>query len=104
MKSCFFLFCSCILFSMAASGQAIGNYVNAQPQMFVMPDHPQHASQTELAPEQDLRERSVITFAQGERPLWECMPEPAFVPIADVARTLRSQHARAKKVVTFRND
>jgi hypothetical protein len=104
MKSCFFLFCSCILFSMAASGQAIGSYVNAQPQMFVMPDHPQHASQTELAPEQDLRERSVITFGQGERPLWECMPEPAFVPIADLARTLRSQHVRAKKVVTFRND
>jgi hypothetical protein len=39
-----------------------------------------------------------------ELPVWEFMPEPAFVPIADVARTLRGQHAMAKKAVVIRND
>ena len=72
--------------------------------MLVMPEHPLHATQTPLAEEQDLRERSTYVYAQGERPAWEFMPAPRFVPIADVARMLRDQHATAKKAVVIRND
>ena len=105
MKSCFFLFVVCILGSVGAAGQSVGSSsLNSQPQMLVMPEHPQHASQTPLAQEQDLREQANYTYAQGERPAWEFMPAPRFVPLADLARTLRAEHAKAKEVVVFRND
>jgi hypothetical protein len=104
MKSCFFLLAVCILGSVGAAGQTVGSYWNSQPQMLVMPEHPQHASQTPLAQDQDLRERSTYVYAQGERPAWEFMPVPAFVSIADLARTLKDQHATAKKAVVVRND
>jgi hypothetical protein len=105
MKSCFFIFVVCIFCSAGAAGQTIGSYwLNGQPQMLVMPEHPQHASQTELAPEQDIRERSGITYAHGEKPLWELMPPAPFVPIADLARIFRDEHARAKKAIVVRND
>lgn len=105
MKSCFFLFAVCVLGSVCATGQTINGYVlNNQPQMLIMTEHPQHASQTPLAPEQDLRERSTYIYAQGERPVWEFMPPPAFVPLADIARMFKEQHAAAKKAVVIRND
>ena len=105
MKSCFFLLAVCILSSVGAAGQTVSSYwMNSQPQMLVMPEHPQHASQTPLAQDQDLRERSSYVYAQGERPAWEFMPAPAFVSIADLARTLRDQHAMAKKAIVVRND
>jgi hypothetical protein len=104
MKNCFFLLAVCILASVGAAGQTVSGYFNSQPQMLIMPEHPQHASQTPLAQEQDLRERSTYIYAQGERPAWEFMPVPAFVPIADLARTLRDEHARAKKTAVIRND
>ena len=105
MKSCFFLLAVCILSSVGAAGQTIGSYfLNSQPQMLVMPEHPLHASQTPLAQEQDLREQSTYIYAQGERPAWEFMPPPRFVPIADLARALREEHARVKKAAVIRND
>src|SRR5579872_1210029 len=105
MKSCFFLFAVCILASVSAAGQSVGSYLlNSQAQMFVMPEHPQHASQTPLAQEQDLREQGSYTYAQGERPAWEFMPPPPVVPLADLARTLREEHSRVKKTLVFRND
>ena len=105
MKNCFFLFTVCILASGAAAGQAAGSfYLNSQPQMLVMPEHPQHASQMPLAPEQDLREQSTYIYAQGERPAWEFMPPPPFVPLAALARELRDEHAKAKKAVLTLKD
>jgi len=99
MKSCFFLVAACIFCSVGAAGQSIGSVMNAQPQVFTIAEHPQHASQTELAQEQDIRERSIVISAQGERPLWEFMPPPPFVAIADLARSLRDEHARSRKAV-----
>jgi hypothetical protein len=104
MKSWLFLLAVCILGSVGAAGQTVGSYWNSQAQMLVMPEHPQHASQTPLAQDQDLRERSTYVYAQGERPAWEFMPAPAFVSIADLARSLKDQHAMAKKAVVVRND
>ncbi len=104
MKNGFFLLLVCVFCAVGASGQTVGYTLSAEPQALRMPEHPQHASQTELAQEQDLREHSAITYARGERPLWELMPAPAFVPIADVARILRYEHARAKKaLIRWRN-
>jgi hypothetical protein len=104
MKSCLFLLAVCILGSVGAAGQTVGSYWNNQAQMLVMPEHPQHASQTPLAQDQDLRERSTYVYAQGERPAWEFMPAPAFVSVADLARTLKNQHAMAKKAVVVKKD
>ena len=105
MKSCIFLFALCILGSVGAAGQTISGYLlNGQPQMLVMAEHPQHASQTPLAQDQDLRERATYIYAQGERPGWEFMPDPPFVPIADLARIFRDEHSRAKKAVVIRNN
>ena len=105
MKNCLFVLAVCIWGPVGAAGQTIGSYwLNGEPQMLIMAEHPQHASQTPLAPEQDLREHSTYIYAQGERPVWEFMPAPSFVPIADLARTLRNEHANAKKAVVFRND
>jgi hypothetical protein len=78
--------------------------LSAQPQVFTIADHPQHAFQAPLAPDQDLREQSSITSARGERPLWEFMPPPPFVPIADIARLIRNEHAQARKAVKVLNN
>ena len=83
-----------------AVGQTMaGGLGGGQPQMLVIPDHPQHASQTGLAQEQCILERSESVYAHGERPLWEFMPPEPFVSIADVARAYRREHAMAKKAV-----
>jgi hypothetical protein len=88
-----------------ANAQAIGgNMVNAQPQPLVIADHPQHASQTPLAPEQSLLEQSQSVWGHGERPLWEVMPPKPFVPIAEFARSFRQEHTRAKRAVIVWND
>ena len=100
MKTRIFLFAVCVFCSVGSAAQTVGGYsFGSEAQMLVMPEHPQHASQTELAREQDIRERSAITWAQGERPLWELMSPPPFVPIASLARILRDEHARSKKAV-----
>jgi hypothetical protein len=105
MKSFLFLFAGCILACVSAAGQTLASYgPSMQAQMLVMPEHPQHASQTPLAPEQDLRERSTVIYAQGERPAWEFMPSPNFVPIAELARTFRDEHVMAKKAVVVWKD
>ena len=105
MKTYLFLMVACVLWAVGASGQTMGSYLlNPQPQIFVMPEHPQHAIQTAMAQDQDLRERSGMTYARGERPMWELMPPPPFVPIADLARILREEHARVKKAVLSWSD
>ena len=102
MKNCFFLLALCMGVSAGAAGQTASSYsLGGEAQMLVMPEHPQHASQTALAPEQDLRERSTYIYAQGERPAWEFMPPPPFVPIAVLARTFRDEHSKAKKAVVI---
>ena len=101
MKKCFFLFCVCVFPGLGASAQLLGpNLLNGEPQMLVIPDHPQHAMQTPLAQAQDLLEHSGYSYAQGERPLWEFMPAPPPGPsLGDVAREFRQEHVLARKAV-----
>jgi hypothetical protein len=99
------LFVLCLLCATAAFGQSVGGSVlSSEVQVLRLPDHSQHASQQPMAQEQNLRENSSYTYAQGERPLWELAPVSHPVPLGDVARMLRKEHAAAKKADFVRND
>jgi len=94
MKLTFVLLC--LFFASAAFGQA----VSAQPsyaQPLVMVDHPQHASQHELAQPQDLFEHSGYSYAKGELPLSDFVHPSEPEPLGDIARAYRKQHASVKK-------
>src|ERR1700730_12202312 len=87
MKLTFVLLC--LFCASAAFGQA----VLAQPsytQPLVMVDHPQHASQHELAQPQDLFERSGYTYATGELPLSDFVHPSEPEPLDDIARAYRN--------------
>ncbi|MGH9530562.1 MAG: hypothetical protein ACRD2S_11670 [Terriglobales bacterium] len=91
------LFAILIGFATAAMGQAAGVLSN-QPQMLVVPDHPGHAQHTPLAQEQNLwGSESPYTYAKGELPLSEFARASTAVPLGDVARDYRKEHASAKK-------
>jgi hypothetical protein len=90
-----------LLFSLctaAAFGQTASVLPN-NPQMIVVPDHPQHAEQHAMATEHYLvgGGPGTITYAQGERPLWEFGPVSEPTPLGDVARAYRKEKASAKK-------
>ncbi len=59
--------------------------------------HPERAYQQSMASEQVLLEQSSYTSAKGETPLWEVAPPSQKVPLGDVARALKQEHATAKK-------
>jgi hypothetical protein len=94
MKLTFVLLC--LFYASAAFGQV----VLAQPsytQPLVMFDHPQHASQHELAQPQDLLEHSGYTYAKGELPLSDFVHPSEPEPLGDIARAYRKEHASVKK-------
>jgi hypothetical protein len=90
------LFFSLLLCASAVFGQTASVLSNS-PQMTLIPDHPEHASQHEMAPQQDILEHSGYTYAQGERPLWEFGPVSVPVPLGDVARAAKKQRETARK-------
>lgn len=92
MKLTFVLLC--LLCASAAFGQAVQPSY-AQPLM--MADHPQHASQHELAQPQDLFEHSGYTYAKGELPLSDFVHPSEPEPLGDIARVYRKEHASVKK-------
>ena len=95
MKTTFFLLC--VLATTAAFGQATGA-LSSQPVILQLPDHPEHASQHEMAQEQSLLAGSSYTYAKGERPLSDFGGTPApTVPLGDIARALRKEHIGAKR-------
>jgi len=71
--------------------------LSSQVQVLELPSHPQHASQQPPPTEQSLFEQSINTYARGERPLWEVTPPVKVVPLGDIARMLKKEHAIAKK-------
>ena len=74
-----------------------GTALNAQPQIVEFYSHPQTALQAPLKLETSLLETSNLTWAQGERPMWEVAPPLNPVPLGDIARMYREEHAKAKK-------
>ncbi len=73
-----------------------GGSISGQVQPYHSPEHPQHASRHALAQEQYLVNGANYLSAQGERPTWE-LPQALAVPLGDIARTLRKEHAKVKK-------
>lgn len=99
MKVTLTLLVFCILSSTALFAQ--WGSISSEAHPMVMPSHEQHASEGNLAPQRDLFVRTATAMAQGERPLWEfelpSKPQP--MPLGDVARLYRQEHAQAKKAV-----
>ena len=106
MKNCLLLIGLCAFSAVGASAQLLGsNFLNGEPQMLVLADHPQHATQVGLAQPQDLLEHTGYTYAQGEVPLWEVMPPPTPAPpLGDVARAFKEEHALSKRATRVWNN
>jgi hypothetical protein len=88
-----------LLLATMAFGQA-SYTVSGQAQMLQIPDHPQHADQHALATEHSLLGSNSITYASGERPLWDFAPAPqaqTTTPLGDVARAFRKEKLAIKK-------
>lgn len=88
-----------VVSSTLAFGQAtVGNSVlSNQPQILQVPSYPQHATIQPMGREQTLLEPTTMTYAQGERPLWEFASAKDVVPLGDIARMLRKEHETVKK-------
>jgi hypothetical protein len=86
----------CCLCASAAMGQTPGA-LSSQAQPMRMYEHPEHASQHDLAAPQNILQDGAYSYAQGERPLWEFGSMTVEVPLGDVARAYRKEHALAKK-------
>jgi hypothetical protein len=93
MKTAVFFFC---LFCASASFAQAGSLSNEATPL-VMADHSRHAEQHDMARPQNILEHSDFSYEKGERPLWEFGPVSTSVPLGDVARTYRKQHALVKK-------
>ncbi len=96
------LFALCLLLTAAAFGQSAGS-LNNQPQVREIPSHTLHAAPQPMGREVSLLVGSRNVSAQGEKPLWEAVGStetlrvPDAMPLGDVARLLRRQHATAQK-------
>jgi hypothetical protein len=86
-----------ILCAASAFGQA--GSISAQAQPMQMSEHPEHASQHEMAMERPLvgAGPNAYTYAQGERPLWEFGPVSQPTPLGDIARAVRKEKLTARK-------
>jgi len=91
------LFTLFLLVTSTAFGQAIGA-VSSEAHMTQIPDHPQHAEQHALACEHSLVGGGSVSYAQGERPLWEFGQDAQLAtPLGDVARAARKEKSALKK-------
>jgi hypothetical protein len=90
------LFVLLLLSANAAFGQYVINHVDSQPQIFSIPEHPAHASYAPMAGERSIVGGGTSYFGQGDRPASD-FPQMASVPLGDMARELKKQHARVKK-------
>lgn len=99
MKLTFLLLC--VLCATAAFGQATagGAVLSAEPQIVELPNHPAQATQQAMGIEQNLLGNSENLSGHGQRPLWEVAPKTQSVPLGDIARDLRKEHAMAPKAV-----
>jgi hypothetical protein len=82
------------------AGSAFGQVgvISNEVSMLQMPDHAQHAEAHAMASEHSLVGGGSISYAQGERPLWEFGPVSAPpTPLGDVARAFRKENLAIKK-------
>jgi hypothetical protein len=95
LKTLVLTFVFCLFCATAAFGQATVLVGNPQPTTFT--DHVQHASQHDMAVESSLLGNNPYSYAQGEQPLWQFPTPKQEVPLGDVARAYRRDHALSRK-------
>jgi len=88
----FFLFL-CVTAAFSQNGPVLSNEV----QPFQMVDHPRHASEHAMATETSLFGSSSYSYAKGEVPLAELASPTYTVPLGDLARTAKKEHANLPK-------
>jgi len=98
----------CVLFllstAVAFAQSAGGGVLSSQVSVFQTPSHRLHANYTPMAREQTLSQNSTYTSAKGERPLWEFAPVSDNIPLGDIARALKQDHAKAPKAEFVREN
>lgn len=92
----FLVLSSSMLVAQSSGGVAV---YNSEAHALYMPSHDQHAGEAGLASERGLYVRTATAIGDGERPLWEFGSPKVEVPLGDVARLYREQHATVKKAV-----
>jgi hypothetical protein len=90
------LFALCFLCATAAFGQS-ASVLSNNPSPIVVADHPEHAAQHSMRPDDNLRGDSLYSYAQGEQPLSDFGTGKVEIPLGDVARALRKAHAQDRK-------
>jgi hypothetical protein len=92
------LFVLCLLSASAAFAQYYNSAptLNSQPQVYIAPSHPAHASYTAIAQEQSVLASANFSTAQGERPLSD-FPQPDPLALGTAARELKKEHAELKR-------
>ena len=86
------------LFLICTTGAFGQGYLSSEPQIYVPPDHPGHARNHSMATDQNLRgDESPYTYAHGERPLSDVAQTSTQIPLGDIARQLKKEHASEKK-------
>jgi hypothetical protein len=90
-----------LLFLSAAAafgqGSAGGAALSSEPMVLQFRSHAKRATSQGMGSGQDLLEKSKLLYARGERPVWEFLLEKQEIPLGDVARMFREEHATAKK-------
>jgi hypothetical protein len=104
MKTTVFVLCFfCTTLALGQSGGSLGGATMASS--IQMESHPEHALQRAMGEEYSILENSNFYYAQGERPLWEFQTlAHQVVPLGDIARMLKQEHATAKKADIVVND
>lgn len=99
MKTMLLVITLLLLLGVGAFGQCCQSSIGSAPMnsVWTAPDHSLRAERHGLAPERDLREAGGVTMAQGELPAWEVLSPAAEIPLGDVARDYRKEHAAARK-------
>jgi hypothetical protein len=92
------LFAFLLLCASAAFGQA-ASVISSEPSPIQIPSHTQRATQHFMQREASLMITTDPNSARGERPLWEVGAKPVEIPLGDIARMLRTEHATAPKAV-----
>jgi hypothetical protein len=90
------IFVLCLLCATVALGQSASSTPTLASSI-QMTYHPAYAATQPMGQERSLFEGTGVTMAHGEKPLWEAMPEGRAMPLGDVARLQKKEHANAKK-------
>jgi hypothetical protein len=87
----------CLLSATAAFGQYYSVGTAPIESTYNPPEHQSRAVSHSMSAEQNLLGVNSLTSAQGEMPLWEAPALSHEVPLGDIARTFKKEHATAKK-------